>query len=96
MNQTNLKNMLVQQVFKLLAAHVIAYCETTTIHGFSYCASAPRLLEKLFWVAVVCTGFLCAGLIVSSPLQEWRDSPGVVSINSFFKVCDVCKVSYLL
>jgi hypothetical protein len=96
MNKTNAEKMSIQQVFKVLAAHVRAYCQTTTIHGFSYCASAPRFVEKLFWVAVVCTGFLCAGLIVSSPLQEWSDHPGVVSINSFFKVCNVCKVTYLL
>jgi hypothetical protein len=85
----------VQRASKLLAANARAYCETTSIHGFAYWVSAPRLLEKLFWVIVVCTGFLCASLIIISPLQDWRDHPGVVSINSFSRVINICKIQLL-
>lgn len=63
-----------------------AYCETTTIHGFAYWVSAPRLLEKLFWAIVVVIGFTCAGLIVTSAVKDWNENPGVVIINTFSKV----------
>jgi hypothetical protein len=63
-----------------------AYCETTTIHGFVYWVNAPRLIEKLFWVVVVLTGFVCACLIINDAFDEWQKNPGVVTINSFSKV----------
>jgi hypothetical protein len=69
-----------------LQAQAKAYCETTSIHGFSYWVSAPRLIEKLFWVAVVLTGFTCASFIINHAVDDWQHNPSTVTINSFSKV----------
>lgn len=66
-----------------------AYCETTTIHGFVYWIEAENILERLFWVAAVCLGFLFGSLIVSRAFQDWRERPGVTIIQSFSAVCNV-------
>jgi hypothetical protein len=63
-----------------------AYCETTTIHGFSYWVTASRLLEKLFWMSVVLTGFICASLIINTAVDDWTKNPGIVTIKTFSKV----------
>jgi hypothetical protein len=70
----------------LLRTNARVYCETTTIHGFFYWVNAPRLLEKLFWVVVVLTGFTCASLIILAAFDDWQKNPGIVTINSFSKV----------
>ena len=63
-----------------------AYCEATTIHGFVYWIEAENILERLFWVAVICLGFLSGSLIVSSAFQEWREKPAITVIQSFSAV----------
>jgi hypothetical protein len=45
-----------------------------------------RLLEKLFWVSVVISGFVCAGFIISTSVADWMNDPGIVSITTFSKV----------
>jgi hypothetical protein len=74
----------------LLLKNAKAYCETTSLSGFLYWVIAPRFAENLFWVAVFLTGFSCAGLIISSAVDNWQKNPGIVTINSFSKVigCD--------
>ena len=63
-----------------------SYCETTTIHGFVYWIEAENILERLFWVAVVCIGFLFGSLIVTSAFQEWQEKPTITVIQSFSEV----------
>jgi hypothetical protein len=70
----------------LLKQQAKAYCETTSIHGFTYWVNAPRFVEKLFWVAVVLTGFTCASLIIKAAFADWQKNPGIVTINTFSKV----------
>jgi hypothetical protein len=48
--------------------------------------SAPRAVEKLFWVVVVIVGFTIASLIISTAVSDWQESPGVVAIETFSKV----------
>jgi hypothetical protein len=71
---------------QVLASNAKSYCENTTIHGFVYWVTAPRLLEKLFWVVVVIVGLVFAGLIIKSAIEDWQENPGVVTIKSFSKV----------
>jgi hypothetical protein len=79
------------QAIRQRAAHIVAanartYCETTTLHGFVYWVTAPRHLEKFFWVIIVLIGFVCASVIVSAAIDDWKKNPGIVTINSFSKV----------
>ena len=41
------------------------YCENTSLHGFAYWVSSRKLIERFFWVVIVC-GFLscCAVILV--------------------------------
>ncbi len=48
----------------MIAEKVLAYCETTSIHGFSYWVSADRRVERLFWICVVTTFLCCASVII--------------------------------
>ena len=70
----------------MIQRNAAAYCETTTIHGFVYWIEAENILERLFWVATVCLGFLFGSLIVTSAFQEWREKPAITVIQSFSAV----------
>ena len=72
----------------VVKANATAYCETSTIHGFGYWVTADNIYERLCWVAIVTIFFICASFIISTSFQEWRDKPGVVSIQSFSEVID--------
>jgi hypothetical protein len=74
------------KVSRVLADHARAYCDSTTIHGFKYWVNAPRDAEKLFWVIVVLSGFVCASLIINTAVEDWIAHPGLVTINSFSTV----------
>ena len=76
----------------MIRQNAAAYCETTTIHGFVYWKEAENILERLFWVAVVCLGFLSGSLIISSAFQEWREKPAITVIQSFSAVGNVNNV----
>ena len=71
---------------KLVGWHAKAYCEATTVHGFAYWVNAPRFVERIFWVAVVVTGFTCASLIISAAVRDWQENPGVTTIKTFSRV----------
>ncbi len=71
---------------RILEDHTRAYCEATTIHGFAYFVKAPRLVEKLFWVAVVISCGSYAGYIIASAVQDWTDNPTATFIRTFSKV----------
>ena len=75
--------------WSLVRDHAISYCETTTIHGFSYWVSAPRLPERIFWVCLVLAFASYAGVIVLGAIREWVESPVVTEIKTFSKVMTV-------
>jgi hypothetical protein len=74
----------------LLKRQAKAYCETTSIHGFTYWVNAPRFIEKIFWVAVVLTGFTVASVIISASIDDWQKNPGIVTVNTFSTFSKVC------
>ena len=43
-------------------------------------------MEKVFWVAIVATGFVCSGFNISYAIRDWLQEPGVTIINTFSKV----------
>ena len=48
----------------IITENATGYCESTSLHGFSYWVSAPRVVEKIFWVIVVATAFVFATIII--------------------------------
>ena len=73
----------------VIVANLASYCNATTIHGFSYWVSSENIVEKLFWVLTVVTGFTCASLIISTAVQGWVNEPGVTEIKTFSKVLQI-------
>ena len=70
----------------VILSNAASYCESTSIHGFSYWVSADNVFEKLFWILTVVIGFSCAYAIISHAVQGWVDQPGVTEIRTFSKV----------
>jgi hypothetical protein len=44
------------------------------------------LAEKIVWIAIVFTAFVCAGVLVNTAMQDWIKEPGIVKIKTFSKV----------
>lgn len=70
----------------VLKRNAVDYCEATTLHGFAYYVKADNLVERLFWIAVNITSFVCAGIFISAAIEDWINDPTTTVIQSFSKV----------
>ena len=75
-----------KKISHVIRSHAVDFCEVTTIHGFAYWVRGETFVEKLFWVAIVATGFVCSGFNISYAIRDWLQEPGVTIINTFSKV----------
>ena len=57
------------------------YLESSTVHGLFYIGTTRRLV-KLFWIFVVLTGFIGAGILIQQSFQSWKDSPVKTTIET--------------
>ena len=57
------------------------YLESSTVHGLFYIGTTRRLV-KLFWIIVVLTGFIGAGILIKQSFQSWQDSPVKTTIET--------------
>lgn len=57
------------------------FTQSSTIHGLAYWATT-RKLERLFWIFVVLTGFIGAGILIQQSFQSWQDSPVTTTIET--------------
>ena len=73
----------------VLITNAINYCETTTLHGFVYWVQARNHIEKLIWILITLTCFICSCYIVSLSIRQWIAEPGITSIQSFSKVGNI-------
>ncbi len=71
---------------KSISAYCKSYCETTTVHGFAYWVNAPKIIERVFWVAVVLSFGSYAGFIIGSAIQDWTENPTATFIKTYSKV----------
>ena len=60
---------------------VRTFLESSTIHGLGY-IPATRKLVKLFWMAVVITGFTCASIMIYQSFKDWQDNPVTTTIDT--------------
>ena len=76
---------LVSQGLKLnhtkIMEKVNTFLESSTIHGLVYISTAKRL-QKLFWILVVLSGFICAGVLINEAFQSWAESPVSTNIET--------------
>ncbi len=75
-----------ESVGNIVKTHAVGYCEVTSLHGFAYWVSAPRVVEKAFWVFVVVIFGLFATLIINHAVTDWINKPSVTKIETFSKV----------
>ena len=60
---------------------VRTFLESSTIHGVAY-ISTTRKYVRLFWIVVVISGFIGAGVIIDQAFQSWDESPVKTTIET--------------
>ena len=60
---------------------VRAFLESSTIHGLAY-VSTTRKHIKLFWILVIITGFIGAGVLIHQSFKAWDESPIKTTIET--------------
>ena len=59
------------------------FLESSTIHGLAYISTSRNSLIKLFWMVIIISGFLTAGLLINNAFLDWEKSPIESSIEKF-------------
>ena len=58
------------------------FLEATTIHGFSYIHSRNSFFARIFWSAIIVTGFSIAGYMIHISLIDWEDNQTITTLES--------------
>ena len=74
----------------ILKRIAIEYCESTTLDGFAYFVTAENMVERLSWIVITVTSFVCAGFCISAAIEDWMNDPTTTVIQSFSKVGSDC------
>ena len=69
------------QPLVIMEVPVKEFLLSSTIHGLSYIGSNKSLL-RLFWVGVVTTGFIGAGVLIQQSFSSWATSPVSTTIET--------------
>ena len=57
-----------------LKANCIAYCDSTSVHGFAYLPDPRHMSERVFWGCVIITGLTLASIIINQAYASVRKS----------------------
>ena len=57
------------------------FLEASTIHGLTYITTSRRCV-RLFWVFVIMTGFMTAGILIHESFKSWSKSPVSISLET--------------
>ena len=60
---------------------VTTFLESSTIHGLTYISTTQKY-ARLFWILVVITGFVGAGLLIKESFDSWSESPVKTTIET--------------
>ena len=58
------------------------YFEVTTIHGLRYLMECKSIIEKLFWLAIICFSFGIAAHLIQSFFAEVKSNPILTTIDT--------------
>ena len=61
---------------------VTEYLESTSIHGFGYLSTGRNILEKLFWLIIICTCFTLAALLIRQSIEEASLNPVMTNVET--------------
>ena len=69
--------------FLVRAKLIIAeYLEVTTIHGLRYLMECKTIMEKLFWLLIICLSFGYSTYIIQSFFDENESKPILTTIET--------------
>ena len=68
---------------------VSSFLESSTIHGFYHIATSKKI-ARVFWIFVVCFGFLGAVLLINSSFEAWNESP----INTIIETLSIKEIEF--
>ena len=68
---------------------VSTFLESSSIHGFFHIAT-NRTYARLFWILVVCFGFLGAVFLINSSFETWNESP----VNTIFETLSIKRIGF--
>ncbi len=54
---------------------IVDFCKNTTLHGFAYVVSAPRLFERVIWGLVIATFVSYGWTTVFKAVIDWSENP---------------------
>ena len=50
------------------------YFDVSSIHGFGH-VNGEKSSGKLFWLFVIVSAFICAGVLVGQSFESWKSNP---------------------
>ena len=54
--------------------NIETFLESSSIHGLGYISTTKKYV-RLFWILVIVTGFLTAGVLINTSFKTWNESP---------------------
>ena len=57
--------------FEGVKASFRGYCEATSLHGWSYLASEPKVIAKAFWAIIIFISFVLCSIVLSRAVDDW-------------------------
>lgn len=75
------KNFLLDRTKIVKMKAIKEFLESSTIHGLAYISSSKKL-ARVFWTAVVASGFFIAAVLISQSFEGWKESPIKTTIET--------------
>ena len=66
---------------ELIMKNLNMFLESSTLHGLNHISNS-RKCGKLFWIWIVFSGFLIAGVLIYQSFLNWRESPIKTTIQT--------------
>ena len=60
---------------------ITAYFNETTVHGFQYVVGGRDIIERLFWISLIISGFTLSSIFIRNALKSWSDIPLQTTID---------------
>ena len=68
---------------KSMKEHLKKFSSVTTAHGIAYLAEDGRsILERIFWLIVVCIAIVLMTIQTLTLYQQWQDDPVVTTLDT--------------
>ena len=66
------------------------FLEISTVHGLVHISTGRNKGQRIFWVSAVSTGFVIAGILISTSFGDWSNNP----VSTFIEKFPIKEVSF--